>query len=382
MEESSDDPLTFEAAKETLFPKGRALLEKRTSNPFDVSAGDARNNEENSELSEPSSDPTLLKGREDSFARVERRLFGKGSVPTFPAHKDNNQGTEQQQNQRSRRLAGDLVEDGGIPEDHEEHGPVDLTLIAEAVGVQEADITLRQFEGDGMMLDEEVYYDAPWPAGGEDTLELEPDDPNLHGREDGKNIPPDPLEEEETLQLVHISDEEFEAHTSDDEIAFELKSPEDQEEIKDEIEELLEKMPELAKDYALVDRLGTGTFSSVYKAIDLNCSDWDNQLWQVSHPRSTSTSYSYRRHQDAEQVDTSDISAKKPAYVAIKRILVTSSPRRIINEILIMESCRGCRHVAQIITVHRVEDQIVIVMPYQRSAELKVRSLKSVVSQY
>jgi len=382
MEESSDDPLAFEAAKDTQFLKKPPPLEKRPSNPFDVSAGDARNNEDSSELSEPSSDPTLLKGREDSLARVERRIVGKGSVRFFPADQDNNQGAEEQQNQPSLRVNGDLVGDGRTLEDYEEHDPADLTLTAEAISVQEADITLHQFEGDGMMLDEEVYYDGPWPAGGEDILELETDDPNPYGTEDGKSFHPESLEEEETLQLVHISDEEFEAHTSDDEIAFELKSPEEQEEIKEEIEELLEKMPELAKDYALTDRLGTGTFSSVYKAIDLNCSDWDNQLWQVSHPRSTSASYTYRHHQDTEQVDTSDISAKKPAYVAIKRIIVTSSPRRIINEVLIMESCRGCRHVAQIITVHRVEDQIVIIMPYQRSAEIKVCSLKSVVSRH
>jgi hypothetical protein len=378
MEESSDDPLAFEAANDTLFPEKRALLEKRPSNPFDVSAGDGRNNEESSEPGELSSDPTLLKGREDSLARIERRLSGKGSVPTFPAHMVNNQRAEQQQNQYSHRVAGTLVEDGGNLEDREEHDPADLTLTSEAASMHEADITLRQLEGDAMMLDEEVYYDPPWPAGGEDTLELEPDD---HGGEDGKRIPPDPLEEEEDLQLVHISDEEFEAHTSDDEITFELKSQEEQEEIKDEIEELLEKMPELANDYALVDRLGTGTFSSVYKAIDLNRSVWDNQLWQVSHPRGTSAPYFYRHRRDAKQVCASDITPKKPAYVAIKRILVTSSPRRIINEILIMESCRGCRHVAQIITVHRVEDQIVIIMPYQRSADLKVCSLKNVVSQ-
>lgn len=98
----------------------------------------------------------------------------------------------------------------------------------------------------------------------------------------------------------------------------------------------------------------------MFKAIDLNYDKWDNRPWEGS-PRK----------------DNSDLSSpvsgtQKPVYVAIKRIIVTSSPKRILNELLIMESCRGCRHVAQIITAYRVEDQIVAVMPYQRSAEIRV----------
>ena len=103
-----------------------------------------------------------------------------------------------------------------------------------------------------------------------------------------------------------------------------------------------------------------GTFSSVFKAIDRNYHNWDNRLWE-GNPRD-------------ELSDPASPSAvtQKPVYVAIKRIIVTSSPKRILNELLIMESCRGCRHVAQIITAYRVEDQIVAVMPYQRSTDIKV----------
>jgi cell division control protein 7 len=99
-----------------------------------------------------------------------------------------------------------------------------------------------------------------------------------------------------------------------------------------------------------------GTFSSVYKAIDLNYAEWDNSLWEGSNPPEPNPN-------------------GKPKFVAIKRILVTSSPKRILNEILIMETCRGCRHVTQIITACRVEDQIVAIMPYQRSGDLKVSFL-------
>lgn len=375
MEESSDDPLAFQAKVTLLYSKRSQLLEKRPSNPFDISAGEVQNEEnESSELNEPSSDPTLLKGREHSLAKVEKRVFGKGTVPTFPAGAYTKGTGEEEQIQID---CGDIEEPAETLQpsgENEEQDNADLTFVTDEERVYEEDGTIHYVEGDEMVLDEEIYYDGPWTNGEEDTLENEPDDQHGYNVDTGRSFPTDPLEEEdETLQTVHLSDGEFEPHTSDDEIAFELKGPEEQEEICEEIEELSRKMPDLAKDYRLVDRLGTGTFSSVYKAVDLNYSDWDNRLWQVSHPRSTSTAYPYPRYKESDPTYTSEISEKKPAYVAIKRILVTSSPRRIMNEILIMETCRGCRHVAQIITVHRVEDQIVVVMPYQRSAELKVQ---------
>lgn len=50
-----------------------------------------------------------------------------------------------------------------------------------------------------------------------------------------------------------------------------------------------------------------------------------------------------------------------------------------MNEIVVMETCRGCRNVAQLITAFRQEDQVLAVMPYQKSEEFKVRALEQVV---
>ncbi|KAF8165844.1 kinase-like domain-containing protein [Crassisporium funariophilum] len=58
-------------------------------------------------------------------------------------------------------------------------------------------------------------------------------------------------------------------------------------------------------------------------------------------------------------------------YVAIKRIYTTSGPERIRNELAIMESCRGCRHISQIITAYRHLDQVVIVLPYQKNMDFR-----------
>lgn len=61
----------------------------------------------------------------------------------------------------------------------------------------------------------------------------------------------------------------------------------------------------------------------------------------------------------------------KAVYVALKRIYVTSSPDRILNELEIMEDLRGCQNIAYLVTAFRTEDQIVAVMPYTRHMDFR-----------
>jgi cell division control protein 7 len=161
--------------------------------------------------------------------------------------------------------------------------------------------------------------------------------------------------------------EDAEAHASDSDTDEELtlyqKSSEEREEIEEEIQDLENAMPGLVNDYKIIDRLGTGTFSSVYKALDLGYHDkWDNTPWQGRHPPSSSAYYQSAPRSPGTKV-----------FVAIKRIYVTSSPERIRNEISIMEDCRGCRHVSQLITAFRHDDQVVAIMPYHRNEDFRVR---------
>jgi cell division control protein 7 len=137
---------------------------------------------------------------------------------------------------------------------------------------------------------------------------------------------------------------------TDEEMSIMFKSQEEREEIEDEIAELEELVPGLSASYKILDRLGTGTFSSVYKALDLDYHKFDNSPWQGSHLRNDSK-----------------------VFVAVKKIYATSSPERIRNEIAIMQDCRGCRNVSQIITAFRHEDQVVAVMPYHRNMDFRVR---------
>ncbi|KZT70349.1 kinase-like protein [Daedalea quercina L-15889] len=156
-----------------------------------------------------------------------------------------------------------------------------------------------------------------------------------------------------------ILDEQGGHVETDEELTIHLKAREEQEEIEEEIADLETTVPQLTPDYKIVDRLGTGTFSSVYKAIDLGYHDrWDNAPWQGY--RSPSASYQSLSRPPGSKV-----------FVAVKRIYVTSGPERIRNEISIMEDCRGCRHISQLITAFRQHDQVVAIMPYHRNIDFR-----------
>jgi cell division control protein 7 len=150
----------------------------------------------------------------------------------------------------------------------------------------------------------------------------------------------------------------------DEETTLFFKSREEQEEIELEIADLEEAVPAITHDYKLIDRLGTGTFSSVYKAIDLGYHEkWDNTVWHGLHPAASSANYQSVPRPPETKV-----------FVAVKRIYVTSNPERIRNEISILETCRGTRHVSQLITAFRHEDQVVAIMPYHPHEDFRVRT--------
>ncbi|KAL0070243.1 Cell division control protein 7 [Marasmius tenuissimus] len=192
---------------------------------------------------------------------------------------------------------------------------------------------------------------------GDVGVELEQgDDTAGNEAEEGKN---DEDGDEQGKEQEEVDDEE--ADSDDEESSLLTKPPEEQQEILAEIKELEKAVGfQLTDDYKLVDRLGTGTFSSVYKAVDLHYSKWDNNPWRGHHPPSSSAYY-----QSAPR------STHSRVFVAIKRIYVTSSPERIRNEISILEECRSCRHVSQLITAFRERDQVVVVMPYQRNDDFR-----------
>jgi cell division control protein 7 len=194
----------------------------------------------------------------------------------------------------------------------------------------------------------------------EDTLACEPG----MGTAGEADADAEEEEEEETQVDEQVDDEDEEERT------ILLKPPDEQEQIAEEILDLEEAVPQLREDYKIVDRLGTGTFSSVYKAIDLwYHSKWYNTPWLNMHPPSSPAYYQSEPRPKGSK-----------AFVAIKRIYVTSGPDRIRNEISIMDDCRGCRHVSQLVTAFRHRDQIVVVMPYHKNDDFRVSGADAFIS--
>ncbi|KAJ2778781.1 Cell division control protein 7 [Coemansia javaensis] len=157
----------------------------------------------------------------------------------------------------------------------------------------------------------------------------------------------------------------------------EEEEEEEGEEAQEEIRELEELIPGLADQYRLLGRIGEGTFSTVYKAIDLRHERYDNSEWTMifdsspprpEHDGSGSGSGSNdgdtprRRHGTA---------SRRARVVAIKKIYGTSSPVRIANEISILSDLRGSRFVVPLVTAMRRRDQVVVVLPYFRNDDFR-----------
>ncbi|KAM3163095.1 Protein kinase domain-containing protein [Lachancea thermotolerans] len=118
-------------------------------------------------------------------------------------------------------------------------------------------------------------------------------------------------------------------------------------EIVEEMKELSVSVPELGSRYKLLDKIGEGTFSSVYKAEDLTGSVTNshaNHFWN---------------------------SDGKKRYVALKRIYVTSSPQRIYNELNLLYMLCGSTRVAPLCDALRHQDQVIAVLPWYPHEEFR-----------
>ena len=110
----------------------------------------------------------------------------------------------------------------------------------------------------------------------------------------------------------------------------------------------------------------------MYKAEDLLYdhyeNDWDieekeNSKW-ISPPLK-------RRRTAMEDMDEYTRQIWRPKFVAIKKIYVTSSPSRILNELDLLNDLRGCNSVCPLITAFRHTDQVVAILPYFRHTDFR-----------
>ncbi|KAK4994474.1 Cell division control protein 7, partial [Elasticomyces elasticus] len=132
-------------------------------------------------------------------------------------------------------------------------------------------------------------------------------------------------------------------------------SEESEEEIEQSVAEDIERFEQSFKDinqrYRLINRIGEGTFSTVYKAEDLHYHHYDNS-WDIE-AKENAHSKQIQQHRP-----------HKPRYVAIKKIYVTSSPNRILNELSLLHDLRSSPSVCPLITAFRHTDQVIAVLPY------------------
>lgn len=151
-----------------------------------------------------------------------------------------------------------------------------------------------------------------------------------------------------------------------------------------DIEEFVEHFPHLTEKYIPVERIGEGSFSVVYKAIDVrhhycNNSSWINFSLQDPddfvlfdranvdklHPK-TKTQIALKNYFDNILKPT-----QKPYFVALKRINTTSNPDRVRDELLFLHEAGGSPNVIPLITAIRFEDQIIAVYPYFRHEDFR-----------
>ncbi|KAF7562951.1 hypothetical protein G7046_g1192 [Stylonectria norvegica] len=111
----------------------------------------------------------------------------------------------------------------------------------------------------------------------------------------------------------------------------------------------------------------TGTFSTVYKAEDIQYAHYDNS-WDFEDDSSKWTPPPLKRNSTTSLHPSP---RRKPRFVAIKKIYVTSSPTRILNELELLHDLRQCPSVCPLITAFRSTDQVVAILPYFRHGDFR-----------
>jgi cell division control protein 7 len=240
-------------------------------------------------------------------------------------------------------------------------------------GVGECQVILNEEDDDGHAVSQD-----PAGSGGEEEPEGEPDI-NVNGNEEGEQGQEDDLEVDlDSERLDSAGSSSSSAHMPSSSLSLLIKPPDEQHDIQVEMSDLEQAVPLLSTNYRLVDRLGSGTFSSVYKAIDLSYEKYDNSTWERAGRLHTATAPFVIQPPSGAEGERREFvfegqKTSGRVYVAVKRIYVTSGPERVRNELSIMEDCLGCRHTSQLITAFRHRDQVVAIMPYCRNEDFRVR---------
>ncbi|KAK2877833.1 hypothetical protein FQN49_001151 [Arthroderma sp. PD_2] len=150
------------------------------------------------------------------------------------------------------------------------------------------------------------------------------------------------------------SDDDVESLASSEVNALEEEEVEQDEAVIEDMRKLEENCPQIARRFRLISRVGEGTFSTVYKAEDLT----------FDSARFTAELADLDYDAKIERRRKLGIRWTERQYVALKKIYVTSSPARVLNELQILNDLRGHKSVCHIKTAFRFADQVIAVLPY------------------
>lgn len=142
----------------------------------------------------------------------------------------------------------------------------------------------------------------------------------------------------------------------------------------EEMESFLADFKGIGKRFRLINKIGEGTFSSVYKAQDLHYDKYENP-WDtddIYHPRESPPPSKRRKVNGYPEERNASPPRRRPKYVAIKKIYVTSSPQRIQNELELLHTLNGSEDVVPLITAFRHHDQVVVILPYFKHVDYRV----------
>ncbi|KAK0377175.1 hypothetical protein CLIM01_05475 [Colletotrichum limetticola] len=175
---------------------------------------------------------------------------------------------------------------------------------------------------------------------------------------------------------------ESEQHTEeveDEEDEVEVEDPSDESSDEDEVvdtgvqrdmDRLQDTFPGFPQRYRLIKRIGEGTFSTVYKAEDLQYEFYDNS-WDLEEKDNLAAKWTSPPLKPNASNTSVTRERRRARYVAIKKIYVTSSPNRILNELELLHDLRNCAAVCPLITAFRSTDQVIAILPYFRHEDFR-----------
>ncbi|KAF4592328.1 serine/threonine protein kinase Hsk1 [Ophiocordyceps camponoti-floridani] len=178
-------------------------------------------------------------------------------------------------------------------------------------------------------------------------------------------------DEEDDDDDVH-DDDDLDDGDDDDDLDMESSDDEQVETaVQADMDKLQRDFPGFRDKYRLIKRIGEGTFSTVFKAEDMHYGHYDNS-WDLEDGPSKWTPPPLKKRRSSSGAPLRASPRRpRPRYVAVKKIYVTSSPARILNELELLHDLRQCPSVCPLITAFRHTDQVVAVLPYFRHGDFR-----------